>query len=163
MRQGIQRCADLGGTVVLVPGAPSSEDRSAVDAYVDALTRLAPDAARLGVRIGIETSYTAAETTEILGRVDSPWVGDYFDTGNAAGKGMDPVAEIRERKGQLVQLHLKGVRGADLASGTVDLAAIKSALAETGYTGWLMLETAAGDNPLGAARRNLAALRETFG
>jgi len=163
VRQGIQRCAELGGTVVLVPGAPPLDDRPAVDAYVDSLKRLAPDAARLGVKIGIETSYNAAETKEILGRVGSPWVGDYFDTGNAAGKGMDPVGEIRERQGQIVHIHVKGTRGSDLASGTVDLAGVKRALAETGYDGWLMLETSAGDSPLDAARRNLATFRETFG
>lgn len=163
VRQGIERCAQLGGTIVLVPGAPSMDDGAAVDAYVDSLKRLALDASRHGVKIGIETSYNAAETRLILGRVDSPWVGDYFDTGNAAGKGMDPVAEIRQRKGQLVQIHVKGTRGADLASGTVDLAGVKQALAETGYDGWLMLETPAGDAPLDAARRNFAVLRQAFG
>jgi len=163
VRQGIERCAELGGTVVLVPGAPSLDDGPAVDAYVDSLKRLVPDAARLGVKIGIETSYTAAETKLILGRVDSPWVGDYFDTGNAAGKGMDPVAEIRERKGHIVHIHIKGTRGSDLAGGTVDLAGVKQALSETGYDGWLMLETSAGDEPLDAARRNFAFLRQTFG
>lgn len=160
--QGMQRCAELGGTTVLVPGAPPMDDGAAVDAYVDSLQRLAPEAARLGVKVGIETSYTAAGTKEILGRVGSPWVGDYFDTGNAAGKGMDPVAEIRAREGLLVHLHVKGVRGADLASGTVDLAGVKRALDDICYAGWLMLETSAGDNPLDAARRNLAALRASF-
>lgn len=163
VRQGIERCAELGGTVVLVPGAPALDDAPAVDAYIDSLKRLVPDAARHEVKIGIETSYTAAETMEILGRVDSPWVGDYFDTGNAAGKGMDPVAEIRERQGHIVHIHVKGTRGSDLASGTVDLAGVKQALADTGYDGWLMLETSAGDDPLDAARRNGAVLRQTFG
>lgn len=163
VRQGIERCAQLGGTVVLVPGAPTLDDAPAVDAYVDSLKRLVPDAAQHGVKIGIETSYTAAETREILGRVDSPWVGDYFDTGNAAGKGMDPVAEIRKRRGHIVHIHVKGTRGSDLASGTVDLAGVKQALADTGYEGWLMLETSAGDDPLDAARRNAAVLRQTFG
>jgi sugar phosphate isomerase/epimerase len=163
VRQGIKRCAELRGTVVLVPGAPPMEDGAAVDAYVDSLKRLVPHAARYEVKIGIETSYTAAETRAILDRVDSPWVGDYFDTGNAAGKGLDPVAEIRQRGQQIVHIHVKGTRGADLASGTVDLAGVKSALAEIGYDGWLMLETSAGDNPLDAARRNLAVLRQTFG
>jgi hypothetical protein len=102
------------------------------------------------------------ETREILGRVGSSWVGDYFDTGNAAGQGRDPVEEIRQRKGLIVQIHVKGTRGADLAAGTVDLPAVKRALQETGYDDWLMLETSAGDAPLDAARRNYAVLRESL-
>ncbi|HEY8884317.1 MAG TPA: sugar phosphate isomerase/epimerase family protein, partial [Chloroflexota bacterium] len=145
-----------------VPGAPPLSDQPAVEAYVGSLKDLATTAARLGVRIGIETSYDSPETREILGRVGSSWVGDYFDTGNAAGQGRDPVAEIRQRKGLIVQIHVKGTRGADLAAGTVDLPAVKRALQETGYDDWLMLETSAGDAPLDAARRNYAVLRESL-
>jgi inosose dehydratase len=162
VRVGIERCAELGGRVVLVPGAPPLSDQPAVEAYVGSLKDLATTAATLGVRIGIETSYNSPETREILGRVGSPWVGDYFDTGNAAGQGRDPVEEIRQRKGLIVQIHVKGTRGADLAAGTVDLPAVKRALQETGYDDWLMLETSAGDAPLDAARRNYAVLRESL-
>ena len=59
-----------------------------------------------------------------------------------------------------MQVHVKGVRGAGLDAGTVDLGAVRSALAETGYDGWLLLETAAGEDPLGNARRNLKLLRD---
>jgi sugar phosphate isomerase/epimerase len=161
-RQGVERCAALGATVALVPGAPALDDGAAVDAYVDSLQALVPTAERLGVRLGIETGYTADETLTVLGRVNSPWVGDYFDTGNAAGRGMDPVEEIRRRRGKIVQIHVKGVRGADLDAGTVDLAGVKQALADTDYPGWLLLETSAGENALDNARRNLAVLRQFF-
>jgi sugar phosphate isomerase/epimerase len=161
-RLGIQRCAELGGKIVLVPGAPPLDDEPAVAAYVASVQDLASTAANLGVLIGIETGYDAAETRQVLELVGSPWVGDYFDTGNAAARGRDPAEEVRRRKSLIVQMHVKGLRGADLAGGTVDLAALKQALQEIGYDGWLMLETSAGDNPLEAARRNLAVLRENF-
>jgi sugar phosphate isomerase/epimerase len=161
-RRGIERCAELGGRAVLMPGAPPTDDPAAVDTYVTSLRDLASTAAIAGVRLGIETGYNAHKTREVLDRVGSPWVGDYFDTGNAAGRGYDPAAEIRARQGLLVQIHVKGIRGEDLAGGTVDLAGVRRALDDTGYDGWLMLETSAGDRPIEAAARNFAVMREYF-
>lgn len=162
-RVALRRCAELGGAVALLPGAAALDDAPAAEAYLTSLRELAVTAAPLGVRIGIETGYSAAETRDVLSRVDSRWVGDYFDTGNAAGRGRDPVEEIRGRGGLIFQIHLKGVRGASLEAGTVDLDGVSQALRETGYDGWLMLETSAGDAPLDAARHNLATLRQHFG
>jgi ABC-type sugar transport system permease subunit len=59
----------------------------------------------------------------------------------------------------VVQVHVKGVRGAGLDAGTVDLGAVKQALGQVGYDDWLLLETAGGDDPLANARANLAVLR----
>jgi len=161
-RVGLERCSELGGTVALLPGAAALDDPAAVEAYLRSLRELASTAAELGVRVGIETGYSGAETRDILSQVGSPWVGDYFDTGNAAGRGRDPVAEIRARHGLMFQMHVKGVRGAGLADGTVDLAGVAQAIAETGYDGWLMLETSAGETPRESAAKNLAVLRQYF-
>src|SRR6185437_12731146 len=134
----------------------------ATEAYLTSLRELAVTAAPLGVRIGIETGYSAAETRDVLSRVGSQWVGDYFDTGNAAGRGRDPVDEIRARGRLIFQIHVKGVRGAGLDAGTVDLDGVSQTLREVGYDGWVMLETSAGDTPLDAARHNLGVLRQHF-
>jgi len=162
VRVGLERCAELGGTVALLPGAAALDDPAAVEAYLTSLRELAVTAAELGVRVGIETGYSAVETRDILSQVGSPWVGDYFDTGNAAGRGRDPVEEIRARRGLIFQMHVKGVRGASLAEGTVDLAGVSKALDEIGYDGWLMLETSAGETPRESAEKNLAVLRQHF-
>ncbi len=162
-RLALRRCAELGGKVALVPASAALDDPPAVEAYLMSLRELASTAATLGVRIGIETGYRAAEVHDVLSRVDSPWVGDYFDTGNAAGRGMEPAEEVRARRGQIFQIHVKGVRGASLDAGTVDLDGVLGALREVGYDGWLMLETSAGESPLDAARHNLAVLRQHLG
>mgnify|MGYP005842937657 CR=1 FL=1 len=160
---GLQRCAELGGKVALVPGAPGLDDPSAAAAYVRSLKELASTAAELGVSIAVETSYNAQETLDVLGRVGSPWVGDYFDVGNLAAREMDPVEEARKRGRHIFQAHVKGARGADLDAGTVDLEAMRGVLREIGYDGWLMLETSPGESPVEAARRNLAVMRRHFG
>src|SRR5205814_5007905 len=84
----------------------------------------------------------------LLDRIASPVVGDYFDMGNMAAFGMDPAEEARRRRGRIVQVHAKGARGAPLDAGTVDLDAVRQALGEIGYEGWLVLETDGGDDPV---------------
>jgi sugar phosphate isomerase/epimerase len=54
-------------------------------------------------------------------------------------------------------------RGADFDGGSVDLPAVRDALREAEYDGWLLLETSPDDDAVGNARRNLATPREAFG
>ncbi len=146
--------------MALALGTAKPDVPGSLEAHVQSLKELASTAAELGIRVGMETGYTSEETLRVLGLVGSPWVGDYLDVGNVAGRGLDPAAEVRQRGDRIVQLHVKGPRGAALDSGAVDLAALAQALREVGFDGWLMLETSPGDDPLEAARRNLAAVRQ---
>ena len=163
VRLGIRRCAELGGGVLMIPTWPVREDQAAIDRHVGAIGELVPTAAECRVRVGLETTYDSATMRDILARLDSPWVGDYFDTGISVRNGRDPVAELRERAGTVVQLHVKGPQGLALDQGAVDLAGVSGALRDTGFDGWMMLETRAGDQPVENARRNQAVLREHFG
>ncbi len=157
------RCtADAGGEVVLVGGVPPADDGAATDAYVASLRELAPAAADLGLKLGVESGLPAEAQLALLDRIGSPVVGDYFDMGNVASRGMDPVEEVRRRGSRILQVHAKGKQGAALDAGTIDAAGVARALREAGFDGWLNLETAAGDDPLGNARRNLATLRQVF-
>jgi sugar phosphate isomerase/epimerase len=161
--KAIQRCAEVGGGAVLIPAFAANESPAAMECFVAAVRDLVPTAADLGVKLGLESNMPAAEVLTMLERVGSPAVvGDYFDTGNAAGRGMDPAEEVRLRQGRIVQVHAKGVRGALLDAGTVDHSAVRDALQATGYDGWVLLESSAGDDTVGNARRNLATLRESF-
>jgi sugar phosphate isomerase/epimerase len=147
VRLGIRRCAELGGGVLMLPTWPARDDQAAIDRQVASVAELVPTAAECRVRLGLETTYDSATMREILGALDSPWVGDYFDTGISVRNGRDPVAELRERAGSVIQMHVAGV---------------SRALRETGFDGWMMLETRAGDDPLGKALRNQAVLRRHF-
>jgi sugar phosphate isomerase/epimerase len=162
VRLGIRRCAELGGGVLMLPTWPARDDQAAIDRQVASVAELVPTAAECRVRLGLETTYDSATMREILGALDSPWVGDYFDTGISVRNGRDPVAELRERAGSVIQMHVKGPQGAPLDERTVDVAGVSRALRETGFDGWMMLETRAGDDPLGKALRNQAVLRRHF-
>jgi sugar phosphate isomerase/epimerase len=160
----IRRCADAGGDVVLLGGVPAADETTAMDTFVASIRALVPVASGLGLRLGVESGLPSADVLAMLDRIGSPEVvGDYYDMGNLAGRGMDPAEEARLRRGRITQVHAKGVRGAGLDAGTVDLATVREALRDGGFDGWLLLETSAGDDPVGNAQRNLAALREAFG
>ena len=154
----------MGGDVALIGGVPAAADAAAMDTYVASIRELAPLAADLGLRLGLESGLPAADVLAMLDRIGSPEVvGDYFDMGNLAGRGLDPAEEARLRGGRIVQVHAKGVRGAALDAATLDLGAVRDALRASGFDGWLVLETSADDDPIGNARHNLGILRTSFG
>jgi sugar phosphate isomerase/epimerase len=162
--RAIPRCADAGGGVVLVGGVPTPDETAAMDAFVRSVRELVPAATGLGVRIGVESGLGSDDVLAMLDRIGAPSVvGDYFDMGNLAARGMDPAEEARRRRGRITQVHAKGVRGAGFDAGTLDLPSVARALREGGSDGWLLLETAAGEDPIGNARRNLALLRSGAG
>ena len=158
-RLAIMRCAEHGASVMMIPVAPPVEDAAAVSAWVGSIGDLIPTAEGARVEIGLETNYDSAMQRRIVESLDSRWVGDYFDTGNAASRGREPVSEILLRQGLIIQMHVKGVGKVKLDAGTVDLAGINHAIHEIGFDRWVMLETPFLDDPIEVARQNLATLR----
>ena len=89
-------------------------------------------------------------------------VGLTLDTGHAALGGIDPVAAIRAHPGRIAHVHCKDIRGAVFAGvqargasfldgvlagmftvpgdGGLDYAAVMRALADIGYSGWIVVE-----------------------
>ena len=89
-------------------------------------------------------------------------VGLTLDTGHAALGGIDPVAAIRAHPGRIAHVHCKDVRAAVFADvqargasfldgvlagmftvpgdGGLDYAAVMRALADIGYSGWIVVE-----------------------
>src|SRR5438105_2178712 len=66
---GIRRCADAGGDVVLVGGVPAPEEAAAMDAYVASVRELVPVAREHGIRIGLECGLGSADVLAMLDRV----------------------------------------------------------------------------------------------
>ncbi len=104
--------------------------------------------------VGIETMQAVVEIA------DHPQVGIYYDLGNLRSTGRDPAAMIRALGTRGVKMiHIKEA-GADLlGEGEVDMAAVRDAVHEIGYDGWLVFETAPTDDPMAAMRHNFTELR----
>jgi hexulose-6-phosphate isomerase len=178
VRTGIALCADLGARVLLVPFFGPGELKGGAD--VEQLSRhlktLAPEAESRSVRLGVESTLPAREAAAQVDAVGSPWVGSYWDMGNAMWLGYADVEEIETLGERIVAVHAKefagpprtapgspnGLNARPFGEGEVPLAAVIDALRRTGYEdrhGYLTLETGAFGDPLGSAAKALAVLK----
>ncbi len=115
--------------------------------------QLAGDADDRGVHIGIENVWnrfllSPVEMRDLIDRVNSPWVGAYFDIGNAMAFGY-PQDWIRTLGRRIIRVHAKdydltrpGTAGFDcpLGDGSVDWPAVMAALHEVQYEGPMTFE-----------------------
>ena len=90
--------------------------------------------------------------------------GVYFDVGNAHTQGFDPAADLRALGGLVSQIHTKEPDQIPLmGTGPLDWDAIFAAIAAIGYDGWLVLETATGDDARASAVYNREFLEKPSG
>ena len=148
------------GDLLDAGGKVKADDLDAVAARVRAV---APMAQKAGVRLGIENYLNADHNLELLKRIDHPAVGIYYDVYNTGiTRGYDVPAEIQALRGRIVQFHFKN--GAKfLDAGPLPWKEIARSIRDTGYDGWIVLETSSptGD-AVADARRNAEFVREVF-
>jgi sugar phosphate isomerase/epimerase len=170
LKQTIEGTKDLGAKVILLAFFGAGDLRQGdelktkdVDAVVQRLKDAAPKAKEAGVVLGLENYLTAKQNLTILDRVGSEAVQVYYDARNAADAGHDPAAEIRELKEHLCQIHFKD-GGSYLGEGKVKWEAVRDALNDIGYKGWIVLETSCPSKDRDADfKRNAAYVRKLFG
>ncbi|MCZ7646807.1 MAG: sugar phosphate isomerase/epimerase [Planctomycetota bacterium] len=168
LRAGIDWASELGAGAILVPFFGKAQLRDADDRarLAEELARLAPRAEAAGVSLAVESTLPAARVLEILEAVNSPRVGCYWDTGNAAFRDYDAREEIPALAARLVMVHLKDTIPAHgdvhLGEGRVNFPRVAFDLARAGYRHPLILETPRTADPVASARRNLAFARGIF-
>ncbi|MGZ7440115.1 sugar phosphate isomerase/epimerase family protein [Paenibacillus sp. TH7-28] len=161
-KKQLELAAALGVDAILViPGAvgvdfiPGSEvvpyDK-AYDRALEAIGKLAGEAEKAGVSIGIENVWnkfllSPLEMRGFLDAVGSPYVGSYLDIGNVLYAGY-PEHWVRILGPRIKKVHFKdyrreagGLHGfVDLLAGNVDYPAVVAALREAGYTNYVTAE-----------------------
>ena len=183
VRAGIRLCTDLGATYLLVPffGPAMMHDRQAVARLEKNLRLLAPEAEQAGVTVAIEHTLRGDETAALLDRVDSPYIGDYWDMANCMGLGYDPLEEIAQLGQHIVRVHAKEYHQGDAPPGTpeephftglntkpfgqgdVPVPAVLSALQQIGYDSYVVLETGKFDDARRSAKAALSLLQDLSG
>lgn len=161
-RKQLQLAAWLGcKSILVVPGSvgvdfePNSEVIEYDVAYercYEALKELAPVAEELQVELCIENVFnkfllSPLEMRDLIDKVNSPYVGAYFDVGNVLYCGY-PEHWIKILGNQIRKVHLKdfrrdicGMKGfVDILSGDVNFVAVKNMLDKIGYQGWVTAE-----------------------
>ena len=166
LNQLISRAAQIGIKVILVPVLEVSELQNEQEKIqlLDSLRGPLELAATHSIRLGLETELPAAEYLELIERSQHQALGVYYDVGNATAKGYHPAADVRILSEHLCGIHIKDRKrnGSSvlLDQGDVNFLEFFTALAETPYTGPLVLQTAFGDDFLSIAKTHLSFVRQ---
>jgi L-ribulose-5-phosphate 3-epimerase len=148
-------------TILIVPGAvgvdfiPDCETVEYDTAYeraLEAFMSLKKKAEEAKVNIGIENVWnkfllSPLEMRDFIDRIDSPYVGAYFDVGNVLYSGY-PQHWIKILNKRIKKVHFKdykreagGLHGfVDLLSGDVDWPKVMKAFKDIGYDDWVTAE-----------------------
>ena len=144
----------------------------------DRLARCADDAARLGVRIGLESGQeSAAALKQFLDALGRPNVGVNFDPANMILYGrQNPIDAVAVLAGaeKIFQVHAKDGtwssqpgkewgKEVPLGTGDVNFPKFLAALSASGFAGNLIIEREAGEQPLADIRAGVAFLRGLCG
>lgn len=157
IRQEFADCQAYGGTTVLVVPAVVTKKVGYRDAYKrsqEQIRALIPDAEKYGVKIAIEEVWnrfllSPIEFSRYIDEFASPSVGAYFDVGNVVEFGY-PEEWIRELGKRILKVHIKEYKkdkrfNYRLGEGEIDWFAVRSALREVGYSGWVTAEVGLGN------------------
>jgi L-ribulose-5-phosphate 3-epimerase len=129
------------------------------------LQRVAKKAEDSGVVLGIESWLSAGELLRILDAVGSRNVQVYYDVANSTQMGYDIAAEIRQLgRDRICEFHAKE-NGFLLGQGRIDFAAVRKAMDDINFSGWIQIEGAVPkDKPmLESYVENVRFMRTHFG
>jgi L-ribulose-5-phosphate 3-epimerase len=158
VRRELDDCKAYGGTtVLLVPAVvnPKVSYRQAYERSQANVRKLLPDAERAGIKIAIEEVWnkfllSPVEFARYVDEFRSEWVGAYFDVGNVVEYGY-PQEWIRELGKRILKIHIKEYAKPKrfnyrLGEGKeIDWPAVRQALIDVGYDGWITAEVSFGD------------------
>ncbi|WP_435016900.1 sugar phosphate isomerase/epimerase family protein [Tundrisphaera sp. TA3] len=157
IRASIADCkAYSGTTVLLVPGVvgPNVSHRQVEERSSKAIRELLPEAEAAGIKIAIEEVWnkfllSAPAFVEYVDSFKSPALGAYFDVGNVVEYGY-PQEWIRELGQRTLKVHIKEYGkqkrfSYPLGEGEIDWPAVRQALIDVGYNGWITAEVGYGD------------------
>lgn len=157
VRQELEDCRAYGGTTVLLVPAVVNPKVSYRDAYTRSQTnirKLIPDAEKAGIKIAIEEVWnrfllSPIEFARYIDEFQSPWIGAYFDVGNVVEYGY-PQEWIKELGKRILKIHIKEYAKAKrfsygLGEGEIDWPAVRQALIDINYNGWITAEVPKGN------------------
>lgn len=111
-------------------------------AIVARLRAAGAQAEKAGVVIGIETALAAKDEVKLLEDIGSPAIRSYFNFSNPLQNGRDLLAELRTLgRERICQIHCTDEDGVWLEENKrLDMPAVKKALDDMGWRGWLVIE-----------------------
>jgi hexulose-6-phosphate isomerase len=155
-RKMLEAAEALGIDTILLTGGRVTEAVAydvAYDRLLRALQELVPDAERHRVHIGLENVWnklllSPLEFRDLLDRIDSPYIGSYFDTGNVLLYGY-PEQWIRILGRRIKKIHFKDFKidhgerryeWTQLMQGAVNWPAVMREIRAIGYDDYVITE-----------------------
>lgn len=141
-------CAAVGISMLVIPlvdkgSLDTPEQEEVLVAY---LQRQAGFLADNGLRVIFESDFQPPELARFIGRLDPALFGINYDMGNSAALGFNPAEEIAAYGSRIVNVHIKDriLNGTTvpLGTGNADFPTVFAALADAGYAGNYILQTA---------------------
>lgn len=162
VKKQLETAAVLGcDTILVIPGTVNADFAvpGRVEDYVETYERSMASllavkeyAEQYKVSIGLENVWnkfllSPVEMRDFIDKIGSPYVGSYFDVGNALANGY-PEQWISALGNRIKKVHFKdyrleagGLHGfVDLLAGDVNYPAVTEALKKIGYDGWVTAE-----------------------
>jgi 3-oxoisoapionate decarboxylase len=153
-------CHILGANVMRVVGSSLDYRNDPHEPQLRALTGIFKEAAKIaegeGVKLAMENhfDFTTDEFADLIDRVNSPYFGMCFDTGNALRIGDDPVESASLLGKHIFATHTKDVKPVygvspkewyffacvPVGQGVINMPALVDALLATGYEGLFAVE-----------------------
>jgi hexulose-6-phosphate isomerase len=152
LRRMIDAAAVLGIRHIVIPLVDAGRIESVRDAarLRDGLDRAVRPLGAGGPRIVFESDLAPAALARFIAAYPPARFGINYDTGNSAGLGHDPRAELAAYAGRIDNVHVKdrlhGGGTVPLGQGAADLPTVFRLLAQAGYRGDFILQTARADD-----------------
>lgn len=146
------------------PPLPGHTEEDAFPWVIDAYGKLAEEAGKRGVVMGLENHWGLGRTPQgvkrVVDAVGSPWLRVTLDTGNFLE---DPYEKLAALAPDTVLLQAKTYFGGGVwYTLDLDYPRIARILRDAGFHGWISLEFEGKADPLTAIPQSLALLREAF-
>jgi sugar phosphate isomerase/epimerase len=163
----IDNAAELDAPVIRIFAgnvAKGSTEEQAVGWAIDGIKTVLPYAAKKGIVLALENhggiTATPAQIMKLVSAIDSPNFGVNLDTGNF--RGSDPYAEIAQLAPYAMNVQVKTEiqRGSGHPKEAADLARIVGILRDAHYSGYVVLEYEAADDPMKAIPMHTKTLRK---
>jgi sugar phosphate isomerase/epimerase len=163
----IDNAAELDAPVIRIFAgnvAKGSTEEQAVGWAIDGIKSVLPYAAKKGIVLALENhggiTATPAQIMKLVSAIDSPNFGVNLDTGNF--RGSDPYAEIAQLAPYAMNVQVKTEiqRGSGHPKEAADLARIVGILRDAHYSGYVVLEYEAADDPMKAIPMYTKTLRK---
>ena len=169
VQRWIEVAAKLGAPVIRIFAGKQDTGGHRREEVTDWMVRDISECVSHGERHGVIVAIqnhndflrTAAEAVEIVARVNSPWFGLILDTGSfQAG---DPYEQIALAAPRAVSWQIKERIVAHGVEQPIDLDRIVAIIRQTGYRGYLPIETLGAGDPREKVRGMLRALNSSLG